>query len=115
MIRVERVYDPPQETSGRRVLVDRLWPRGQSRDDVAYDEWCKDIAPSPGLRTWYGHDPDRFEEFADRYRAELADETHAPEVERLSAEADVTLLTASKDVAHSHATVLAEVLEANGS
>jgi uncharacterized protein YeaO (DUF488 family) len=70
-VQVRRVYEPPRPVNGQRVLVDRLWPRGLSKERAHLDEWCKEIAPSTELREWYGHDPDRFEDFAPRYRAEL--------------------------------------------
>jgi uncharacterized protein YeaO (DUF488 family) len=70
-VRVGRVYDAPSPGDGRRVLVDRLWPRGVRKDDPRIDEWLRDVAPSTGLRRWYGHEPSRFEEFAGRYAAEL--------------------------------------------
>lgn len=66
MLKIARVYDPPAPDQGRRILVDRIWPRGLAREAAALDEWCKVIAPSDELRRWYGHDPDRFEEFARR-------------------------------------------------
>ncbi|QWF78629.1 DUF488 domain-containing protein [Amycolatopsis sp. CA-230715] len=112
-IRVARVYDPPRPEDGTRVLVDRLWPRGVKKADAALDDWCRDVAPSNELRTWYGHVPERFAEFADRYRAELAD---PPRADALASLRDtcrtgtVTLLTATKVLETSHATVLAEVL-----
>lgn len=109
-VRVERVYDRAGG-SGHRVLVDRLWPRGVKKDDAGVDEWAKDLAPSTELRRWYGHDPERFEEFARRYRAELSNQPAAAAVERLTgAGAPVVLVTATKDVAHSAAAVLAGVL-----
>jgi uncharacterized protein YeaO (DUF488 family) len=70
-VRVRRIYDPVTADDGRRVLVDRLWPRGVSKADAHLDEWCKEVAPSDDLRKWYGHDPGRFEEFRTRYLAEL--------------------------------------------
>ena len=70
-VRIKRVYDAPDPADGYRVLVDRLWPRGVSRDRAALDEWAKGVAPSPALRTWWNHDPARMDEFARRYRAEL--------------------------------------------
>jgi uncharacterized protein YeaO (DUF488 family) len=72
MIRVKRVYEPPSAGDGTRVLVDRLWPRGLSKERAAVDLWLKEIAPSTELREWYGHDPARWEEFRRRYRAELS-------------------------------------------
>jgi uncharacterized protein YeaO (DUF488 family) len=113
-VRVRRVYDPQTEEDGTRILVDRLWPRGMTKAKAGLDEWCKQIAPSTELRTWYSHDPDRFREFRRRYRRELrgADHSatlaHLREVARMQA---LTLLTASKDVDISEATVLAELIE----
>ena len=115
-ISVQRVYDEtPRGAREYRVLVDRLWPRGRSRESIVYDEWNKDIAPSPDLRRWYGHEIERFTEFSRLYQDELACEIAAEHVARprVSArEHHVVLLTASRDLAHSHATVLADVLRA---
>lgn len=113
-IRVHRVYEDDLPTTGHRVLVDRLWPRGVAKADLHLDEWCKDVAPSTELRRWYGHDSDRFDEFADRYRAELADEPADEQVDRLlsvAASGPLLLLTATKDVAISGAEVLRQHLE----
>ena len=96
-----------------RVLVDRLWPRGQSRDAIDRDEWAKDAAPSTELRRWYAHDPARFAEFSRRYRAGLALPPGADvvgELRRLSKSRRLVLLTATRDVAHSAAAVLHEVI-----
>jgi len=113
-VRVARVYDPPgPDDDGPRVLVDRLWPRGLRKDAAALDHWCRDVAPSNELRTWYGHDPARFDEFAERYRAELGDPDHAAAfaaLHRLAREGPLTLLTATKELGLSQARVLAEVL-----
>ncbi|WP_163511724.1 DUF488 domain-containing protein [Fodinicola acaciae] len=108
-IRVGRVYDEPSKDDGRRVLVDRLWPRGLRKDSGHFDKWAKEVAPSAELRKWYAHDPSRKAEFADRYRAELAGN---PECHRLLEESGdrLTLLTATKDVDSSHAVVLADFL-----
>ncbi len=111
-VRVRRVYDDV-EAGGARVLVDRLWPRGLSKQDADLTAWPKQVAPSDGLRRWYGHDPDRFDGFADRYRQELDDDEHRDalrEIVAMAEEDGVTLLTATKDVEHSHAAVLAEVV-----
>ncbi|UNO39063.1 DUF488 family protein [Streptomyces sp. MST-110588] len=112
-IRQRRVYEPPEAEDGARVLVDRLWPRGLAKDAARLDEWCKDVAPSKELRTWYGHRPERYEEFAGRYRRELdaspAAEALAGLRERAAA-GPLTLLTATKETALSHVTVLVEVL-----
>ncbi|MGY1454924.1 DUF488 domain-containing protein [Streptomyces sp. SS8] len=112
-VRVRRVYEEAGPGDGRRVLVDRIWPRGLSRDAAELDEWCKDAAPSDGLRRWYGHDPQRYAEFAGRYRAELEEAGRHEAVERLresAGEGTLTLLTATRDAEHSHAAVLAKVL-----
>jgi len=111
--RARRVYEPPQDSDGRRVLVDRLWPRGLSRDRAHLDEWLKSIAPSTELRRWYGHEPARFAEFKRRYEAELQDPERADALRHLSEEAaagPLTLLTATKDLEHSEAWVLVERL-----
>jgi uncharacterized protein YeaO (DUF488 family) len=113
-IRLRRVYDDDHERDeGRRVLVDRLWPRGVSKAKAALDEWPKDIAPSTELRRWYGHDVERFDEFARRYRAELQQIPGCAEVDRLvllGRTAPVMLLTATRDIEHSGAGVLLDEL-----
>lgn len=112
-IGVERVYDPRPEPATLRVLVDRVWPRGLSKDRADLDRWCRDVAPSTDLRRWYGHAPEKYDEFARRYRAELEEPERAAALRDLVAWVDgrsLTLLTATKDVSISHATVLAEVL-----
>ncbi|AJC59679.1 MULTISPECIES: DUF488 family protein [Streptomyces] len=114
-VEVRRVYDPPEPADGARVLVDRLWPRGMAKGDerVADAEWCKDVAPSTELRKWYGHDEARFEEFAERYRAELAEGAPGAALEHLrelAADGPLTLLTATKEVPLSHTAVLLEAL-----
>lgn len=107
---VRRVYDDGDDLGGGyRVLVDRLWPRGVTKQDASLDEWAKDVAPSAELRRWYGHDPAKFEAFAERYRAELARPPATGVVARLRGLADrqrVTLLTATRDVERSGAQVL---------
>ncbi|MEU1777907.1 MULTISPECIES: DUF488 domain-containing protein [Streptomyces] len=114
-IRVRRVYEEPATADGSRVLVDRIWPRGLSKEAAALDEWCKDVAPSTGLRTWYGHDPGKFAEFGRRYRAELhGDATHENALGHLrevAGERPLTLLTATRDQGISAAVVLKEELE----
>ncbi|MGH3343647.1 MAG: DUF488 domain-containing protein, partial [Carbonactinosporaceae bacterium] len=110
-IRVRRVYDEPSEEDGARVLVDRLWPRGLAKDEARIDSWVKDVAPSPELRTWYGHDPGRFAEFRRRYEAELTDPGRAAalnELREVARERPLTLLTATKDPSLSQAAVLAQ-------
>lgn len=108
-----RIYEEASPSDGTRVLVDRVWPRGVRKDSARLDEWMRDVAPSTELRRWYGHDPDRFTEFRRRYLAELREPERRDAAERLRelAEAhDLTLLTATRDVDHSQAAVLAEWL-----
>jgi uncharacterized protein YeaO (DUF488 family) len=112
-IRVRRVYDEPAEQDGARVLVDRIWPRGLRKEAAHLDDWAKDVAPSAGLRTWYEHDPAKFDEFRRRYTAELAEPDQRAALDRiraLAAAGPVTLLTATKDPSISQAAVLAAML-----
>lgn len=112
-VRVGRVYDQATGPPATRVLVDRLWPRGLTKARAALDGWCKQAAPSPELRQWYGHVPERFPEFRRRYLAELATGRPATAVASLQALAHthaLILLTASKNVTISEAAVLAELL-----
>ena len=112
-IRVRRIYEEPQDDDGARILVDRLWPRGVSKERAHLDDWCKQVAPSTELRQWYNHDPALFEEFATRYRDELHEPERAAEfahLRELAQRGTVTLLTASKAVDISEATVLAALL-----
>ncbi|RSN68091.1 MULTISPECIES: DUF488 domain-containing protein [Actinomadura] len=112
-VRVRRIYEPAAEEDGKRVLVDRVWPRGLSKDEARLDAWAKDVAPSTELRKWYGHEPDRFPEFERRYRAELDEPERAEALDRirdLAGRGTVTLLTATKDAERSQAAVLAALL-----
>jgi uncharacterized protein YeaO (DUF488 family) len=112
-IRVRRVYEPPSPADGTRVLVDRVWPRGLRKDAALLDDWAKDVAPTTGLRTWYQHDPAKFDEFRRRYAAELAEPGPREALSRiraLAADGPVTLLTATKDLSLSQASVLAGLL-----
>ena len=114
-VEVRRVYDDPRgKRTEYRVLVDRLWPRGFTKAALRIDEWAKEAAPSGELRKWYGHEPDRFAEFSRRYRRELRTPTAAEAVEELTGAAaqrsSLVLLTATKDVEHSGAVVLADHL-----
>jgi uncharacterized protein YeaO (DUF488 family)/DNA-binding MarR family transcriptional regulator len=112
-VAIARVYDEPKPGS-RAVLVDRLWPRGVSKHDAPFEEWAKDVAPSPELRKWYGHVPERFAEFARRYRDELTRPSMIDALERLRVQAQsaraLVLVTATKDLEHSGAAVLRDVL-----
>ena len=118
-VQVRRAYDAPSADDGRRILVDRLWPRGLAKDAAHVDEWLKAVAPSSELRRWYGHDPAKFDQFRRRYAAELREPERAQALMRLKQEAGrgpVTLLTATRDASRSQAAVLAEQLRAaNGS
>ena len=108
---VKRIYDEPAGTDGYRVLVDRLWPRGVSKEKAALDEWLKDIAPSPELRTWFGHKPERFAEFSARYQYELASNPAVEHVRQLADEhGAITLLYAAHDPQINHAVVLQRFL-----
>ncbi|GGT59353.1 hypothetical protein GCM10010271_73360 [Streptomyces kurssanovii] len=110
---VRRIYEAPTEDDGVRVLVDRIWPRGMTKDKAHLDEWCKQVAPSTELRKWYSHDPERFAEFSRRYRTELKDPEHADALVHLRNIAEhrpLTLLTATKHPEISEAEVLAEML-----
>ncbi|MFI2645993.1 DUF488 domain-containing protein [Streptomyces sp. NPDC018610] len=112
-ITYRRVYEDTSPQDGKRVLVDRVWPRGMRKEDAHLDEWLRDVAPSTDLRRWYGHEPARFDEFRRRYLAELRDAGHREAVGHLrdlAAHDRLTLLTATKDVDHSQAAVLAEWL-----
>lgn len=112
-VAVKRIYDPASPEDGRRFLVDRLWPRGISKERARLDGWLRELAPSTELRRWFGHDPARWEEFKRRYRAELA----MPErqqalatLQQAAGEGPVTLLYAARDTEHNEAQVLAEWL-----
>ena len=113
-VRVRRAYEEPESSDGLRVLVDRIWPRGLSKERAALDEWCKDVAPSTELRKWYSHDPDRFAEFGRRYQAELADPERATALAHLrelaAGDRPLTLLTATRQPEISEAAVLAGLL-----
>jgi uncharacterized protein YeaO (DUF488 family) len=112
-VELKRVYEPPASTDGLRVLVERLWPRGLSKERAQVDLWLKDIAPSQELRTWYGHDPAKYTEFRRRYEAELAAEPAKSALTRLrdmARQQKVTLVVAAHDLAHSTAPVIQDLL-----
>lgn len=113
MIRLKRAYEPRSPEDGRRVLVERLWPRGLSRQRAAVDLWLKEVAPSPELRRWFGHRADRWPEFRRRYREELQGHPEELlELRELALRGPLTLVYGSRDETHNSATVLREVLEA---
>lgn len=109
-IYLERIYDPPQH-KGYRVLADRIWPRGMTKEKAALDEWCKTIAPSTDLRKWFGHDPDKWAEFSKRYEKELkAVKGEARALFARSGKKPLILLTGTKDMDHTHIIVLQKFL-----
>lgn len=108
---LKRAYVPPSPDDGMRVLVDRLWPRGLGKEQLAVDFWLKDAAPSDALRRWYGHKPGRWKSFAEKYRAELRDKTDLLRLlDELRCRGRVTLLYGARDTARNNAVVLREVL-----
>jgi len=110
-IRLKRAYEPASPEDGRRILVDRLWPRGLRKADAAIDRWLKDIAPSSELRRWFGHDPNRWEEFRQRYRRELsARQDLLDELRAMASESRLTLVYSARDEDHNDAVVLREML-----
>jgi uncharacterized protein YeaO (DUF488 family) len=110
-IRLKRAYDPPSSEDGRRILVDRLWPRGVRKANAAIDRWLREVAPSTELRRWFDHDPTRWEEFRRRYRSELSAHPELlNELRTMAREGPVTLVYASRDQDHNDAVVLREVL-----
>ena len=112
-VRVRRVYDDPEPDEGIRVLVDRVWPRGLTKDKARLDQWCKQVAPSTELRKWYSHDPERFEEFGRRCREELKDAERAQALQHLrelAKSGTLTLLTATKHAEISEAAVLTDLI-----
>ena len=111
MIRIKRIYEPYEKGDGYRILVDRLWPRGVAKAKAHLDLWMKDIAPSPALRTWFGHKPERWAEFQKRYKAELKDKKDLlAELRKLVRQhKTVTLLFGAKDVEHNEAIILANI------
>ena len=111
MIKIKRIYDRASPDDGKRIYIDRLWPRGMKKEEVKIDEWLKEISPSGELRKWFGHDPSKYAEFKRRYTKEL--EKHSEILERIKKEAKketVTLLFSAKDAEHNNATVMKELL-----
>ena len=112
MIKIKRIYDPASPKDGKRILVDRLWPRGIKKDEAKIDEWLKDIAPSNELRQWFSHDPSKWEEFKKRYKKKLKNKSEMLEMIRVKAKiSTITLLFAAKDMGYNNAGVLKEILE----
>jgi uncharacterized protein YeaO (DUF488 family) len=110
-VRLKRAYEPAERSDGYRVLIDRIWPRGVSKEQAHLDEWARELAPSSELRRWFGHDPAKFEEFRRRYRDELA--AQAEKLRELRSRAHkgtLTLIYSARDTEHNDAVVLAELL-----
>jgi uncharacterized protein YeaO (DUF488 family) len=114
MIKIKRVYEKAAKEDGWRVLVDRLWPRGMTKEAAHLDEWLKDVAPSDALRKWFGHKPEKWGEFQRKYRSELAQKkVLVAELKKMAKEhGTLTLLFGAKDQEHNEAVVLADILKA---
>jgi uncharacterized protein YeaO (DUF488 family) len=113
-LRIKRVYEEPETSDGERILVDRIWPRGLSKDRARLSDWRKGLAPSNELRKWFGHNPDRWEEFKERYRAELEEAGKMGDLRDIAEKAgeeNVTLLFAAKDTKHNNARALEAFVE----
>lgn len=113
MIKIKRVYDPFEPEDGKRILIDRLWPRGIKKEGLKMDEWLKEIAPSDKLRKWFSHDPKKYGEFKKRYTKELEDKSEIlKRIKREARKGRVTILFSAKDTEHNNATALKETLSA---
>ncbi|TMU85157.1 DUF488 family protein [Bacillus sp. BHET2] len=112
---LKRIYDEPPRLGGHRILIDRVWPRGISKEDAGLDEWMKEITPTPTLRKWFNHEPVKFEEFRQAYKEELYQnkekQKKLQELKKIAADKRVVLLYGAKDDQHNHAIVLKEVLD----
>lgn len=113
-VSLKRAYEPPAASDGKRILVDRLWPRGVAKAEAAIDLWLKDVAPSTELRKWFAHDPEKWPEFQKRYRAELEGSEALAELRKLSRQGHVTLVYSAKDELHNDAVVLEKLLGRSG-
>lgn len=110
-VRIKRVYEPPAADDGERILVDRLWPRGISKEKADFQEWMKDVAPSTALRKWFDHRPERWAEFQERYRDELKGNSALEDLRKRATAGTVTLLYGSRNTEFNHAAVLSDVLK----
>jgi uncharacterized protein YeaO (DUF488 family) len=116
-VRIRRVYEPPTPTDGYRVLIDRIWPRGITKEKARLDEWARELAVSTDLRRWFGHDPAKWDEFRRRYRAELLAPEHRAALNALARRArhgTVTIVYGARDEPHNNAVALADVLHERG-
>jgi uncharacterized protein YeaO (DUF488 family) len=110
-VNVKRIYDPPAPSDGFRVLVDRLWPRGLSKDAAAFDEWMKDIAPSAELRRWFGHDPARWNEFRQRYAEEVGQHQDVlDDLRKRARHGPITFVYSARDETHNNAVALRDLI-----
>lgn len=111
-VRLKRAYEAPEADDGKRILVDRLWPRGLAKADAQLDQWMKEIGPSTELRQWFGHDAARWDEFRERYRAELREhaDDYVTQLRDIAREETLTLVYAAHDAEHNNAVVLRELL-----
>ena len=109
-VSIKRVYEPASHSDGKRVLVDRIWPRGVTKEAASVDLWLKDVAPSATLRKWFGHDPEKWQAFQDKYQAELEGSSALAELRSLARESRVTLVFAARDETHNNAVVLKDIL-----
>ena len=113
-VAIKRVYEPATDADGRRILVDRLWPRGLSKDKAEIDLWLREVAPSAELRKWFGHDPEKWSEFQRRYRAELhANDEAVRALKEAIGKGPATLLYGAHDEKHNQAVVLRDLLMSN--
>ncbi len=110
-VRLKRAYEAPSKSDGKRILVDRLWPRGLTKEKAGIDTWLKGVAPSTELRQWFGHDPEKWNEFKQRYIAELKNNPDLNELKDLARQGEVTLVYAARDEEHNEALVLKEILD----
>lgn len=108
---LKRAYEPAAPVDGKRVLIDRLWPRGVSKEHAHVELWLKEVAPSTELRKWFGHDPEKWAEFQQRYRAELAGNPALAELRGFAQAGDLTLVYSAKDELHNDAVVLKQILD----
>ena len=116
MITIKRAYEPPSRDDGTRILVDRLWPRGLKKEQAQIEKWMRELGPSNELRQFFGHDPQRWQEFRKRYRAELKRaeaKSMLAELRQVARSGNLTLVYSAKDEAHNQAVVIREVLEAS--
>jgi uncharacterized protein YeaO (DUF488 family) len=109
-VAIKRVYEAPGPTDGKRILIDRLWPRGVTKGEASVDLWFKNVAPSTELRKWFGHEPEKWPEFQRRYRAELKGSPELVELKKLARKGKVTLVYAAKDETHNNAVVLRDII-----